>query len=302
MKQIWLPVFDHPDSDPAPASPDAPPPASPERLPVPASPGQIELFSVFTERVGEMYLQLEAGDFEKAEASRRTLIGMEGASKDTRRLGFLEHWATPAAWAREPAEILDSWLQLDTTLARNGDVPLRRMVRAAIISRLLRTTDARALASASPAYIPAIVNVLLEADRRDSPEHGAQAPALVRDALVAGRALAPADFEDDRLADLLAEDLEPAWLASVGALRGLWACPPAGDDDIDTVRLVAASPPRPPGGSSGDDSRAATLFWAALKVAADRRQDESLRADARRCLKRLDPALHAIVMRMSWAR
>jgi hypothetical protein len=49
----------------------------------------------------------------------------------------------------------------------------------------------------------------------------------VRDSLLAGRLLEARDFHDDpAVADLLAEDLDPRWLACLGRIRRLWPAPP----------------------------------------------------------------------------
>jgi hypothetical protein len=288
MKQMWLPVFDRPDSDSAPLVGASAPPA--DDVPVPALPGQIGLFGAITERVGEMYLQVEAGRFEQAAEIRRTLIEMEGQSGDARKLVWLEVWARPTFWERSAREILVDWRRLDAALA--GDVSLRRMVRAAAIGRLLRTIDPRALCDADPACLPAIVNVLCETASSHADGDVAAPRGLVRDALLAGRSLPPMDFDDEAIADLLAEDFEPAWLACLGAVRGLWACPAVKDADITAVRAT--------GLPAAGGSDAASLFWSALTVAADRSHDDSLRGEARKRMKRLNPELHAIVMQTPW--
>src|SRR2546426_212519 len=56
---------------------------------------------------------------------------------------------------------------------------------------------------------------------------GRRARALVRDALLNGRGPESLDFEEAPvIADLLAEDLPPRWLACLGLVRRLWSTPP----------------------------------------------------------------------------
>jgi hypothetical protein len=289
MKQMWLPVFDRPDRQYVTLVEAAAPPVADETF-VPVLTGQIGLFGAITERVGEMYLHLEAGCFERAAEIRRMLIEMEGESEDTRKLAWLDVWGAATFWERSAREVLSDWRRLDAALA--GNVSVRRLVRAAAIGRLLRTTDSCTLSAAEPTCLPAIVNVLSDTTRSGGDGDVRRARALVRDALLAGHSLSPMEFDDEALADLLAEDLEPAWLACLGALRGLWPCPP-----VENAHVVAVHATDERAGASDD---AASLFWSALTVAADRSLDESLRGEARKRMKRLNPDLHAIVMRTAW--
>jgi hypothetical protein len=113
---------------------------------------------------------------------------------------------------------------------------------------------------------------------------------LVRDALRGGRRLESVDFDWDRaLAELLAEDETPAWLACLGALRRLW---PASRPAVDVVAQLSTPFREPPSAEE-----AGVLFWSCLQAAEDRDCPEPLLLEARRRMKRLSPAFHALYMR-----
>jgi hypothetical protein len=112
----------------------------------------------------------------------------------------------------------------------------------------------------------------------------------VRDSLLAGRALDALDFrEDEALADLLAENLRPRWLACLGRLRRLWPrCPPA-ESELETLRELAR-------GDIGNEDPA-IAFWHCMRLAESPDCPDDLRHQARRRMKQLHPALHALFMR-----
>ena len=110
----------------------------------------------------------------------------------------------------------------------------------------------------------------------------------MRDSLLAGCTLEALAFrEDSALADLLAEDLLPRWLACLGRIRRLWSSPRAAE--WEALGEVAR-------GASGDEDPA-TSFWQCSSPSADRADD--LRLQARRRMKQLHPELHALFMRQA---
>ena len=107
---------------------------------------------------------------------------------------------------------------------------------------------------------------------RDPGAIPADAGALVRDALLEGCEPAPGDFDDDRLADLLADNTSPAWLACLGALRHLWPVPPA-----DSAELTTALPQVPE-----DEGERGRQFWNCLQRAVACGRDAPRAAEARK--------------------
>jgi hypothetical protein len=143
---------------------------------------------------------------------------------------------------------------------------------------------ADALVKARPECLPSLCAAMARADAAEGPRRARQ---LVREALLAGRELEPNDFRHDPpVADLLAEDLAPRWLASLGAISRIWPAPP-----LDEAALSGFG--GDDGGASSDDEEA---FWRCLRVADDPRAPVESRHEARRRMKRLRPDLHARYM------
>ena len=117
-----------------------------------------------------------------------------------------------------------------------------------------------------------------------------EARGLVRDSLLAGRKLDALEFrENDAVADLLAEDLSPRWLACLGRIRRLWPSSALRNAPREAFPDVAGS-------GEGDDDPA-MAFWRCLRLAETPDAPEELLHEARRRMKRLHPGLHAEFMR-----
>jgi hypothetical protein len=229
---------------------------------------------------------LEDGRFEDARRCYHTLLEQWGPDRSLRAVAFLERLDLDA-WDGPVAHLLQQWLDvvpLAGPAAITGRCAWRGLVR-----RLLDAHAAGALVAASPRCLAPLANALFELSR-GVPAYGVQARSIVRDALVGGRDLRPDDFRDDRVRDLLAEPLAPAWLASLGAIRRLWGAPAV--DEPAAANLLAL----PIGARTADvNGAAARSFWDCLRIAWSP-VPEALRQEARRRMKRLDPELHRLAM------
>jgi hypothetical protein len=97
---------------------------------------------------------------------------------------------------------------MDRQLA--GQPPLRDRVRRGVFARLLQSHTPGELLGARPDWLPALAHALGSGLARSLQEGRLEARSLVRDSLLAGRALDGVDFrEDESLGDVLAEDLPP---------------------------------------------------------------------------------------------
>jgi len=249
--------------------------------------GQIELFAQPAVLGREMEDALAAGRFELAARLRMFLDHTYGPSLLTHGLGFLERLGT-SLWDGPPAEALTVWAEIDGRLGERTHV--RDHLRAGVFARLLASHSPEALVEARPECLPALAAVLASG-RDGSPEAGRRrARGLVRDALLAGRDLVSLDFgEDEPLADLLAEDFPPRWLACLGLIRRLWSAPPPHEADREGFRSTPAE--------AHSHEEVALEFWRCLQVAESTDTPEELLHEARRRMKRLSPELHALYMR-----
>ncbi len=285
---MWLPVFDLPDPIHV-VQPPQPEVAEGSRAHnVAVLPGQIALFGEAVQVLGDLYLSIQAGDFRRARDLRRTLIGPEGESRDANALAFVDELGEPLFWQREPSEILLDWRRLDEHLSTRS--PLRDWVRRAVVHRLIGSFGTGGLVERVPAALPLVANCLLaDARSRQADEVSMEAREIIQDALVAGRLLAPGDFEDPEVSELLAEDLEPEWLACLGVLRRVLPCPRPCEAELQALRA----------GIESDTTEAARAhrFLSCLKVVAHVREDEALRLEARRQMKRLNAGMHAVCVR-----
>jgi len=248
---------------------------------------QIELFAQPVVLGRAMEAALAAGRFELAARLRVVLDETYGPSPRTQALGFLARLG--AAVRDGPLGVtLSAWAEIDAQLA--GRTHLRDCLRGGVFARLLASHTPQALVETRPECLPALAAVLASG-REGSPEAGRRrARGLVRDALLAGRELAPLDFEpDEAVADLLAEDLPPRWLACLGLIRRLWPAPRPDESDLDGLENTSAL------GRSPEE--AAIDFWQCLRVAERVDTPEELLHQARRRMKRLSPELHALYMR-----
>lgn len=254
---------------------------------------QIDLFAHPVVLARELEAALGSGRFEEAADLRRVLSDAYGPSLYTAGLGFLERLGAPV-WQRQLGEVLAVWTDLDGHLR---DRPhLRSRLREGVFRRLLESHPAEALVAADPECLPALA-IVLDSGVETAPEGGRRrARELVRDALLAGRCLESPDFKQDAaLADLLAEDLPPPWIACLRLIRRLWLAPAPDEADIEALR----SPPAEP---ASDDGEAGRAFWRCLRVAESADCPEELLHEARRRIKRLRPELHALYMRRACGR
>jgi len=187
-----------------------------------------------------------------------------------------------------PQAILSVWVDVDRLLA--AQPLLRAQVRSGVFSRLLQPHDPEALVAARPDCLPAIARVLRERPG-SSPEDGLRAArSLARDSLLAGHTLEALDFRDDApLADLLAEDRDPRWLACLGRIRRLWPSVPPRASEWESVGQIARGERRA--------DHPALAFWDCLRLAESGECPDELRQQARRRMKQLEPELHALFMR-----
>jgi hypothetical protein len=178
---------------------------------------------------------------------------------------------------------LSAWAAVDRQLV---DQPvLRERVRTGVFARLLQSHTSAELLSARAECLPALARAL-----RASPEGQLEARGLVRDALLAGRTLEAFNFREDApLADLLAEDLPPRWLACLGRVRRLWLHSPLHGPEWETLREIAR-------GEAGNEDPA-MAFWQCLRLAESPDCPDELRHAARRRMKQIHPDLHALFMR-----
>jgi hypothetical protein len=143
---------------------------------------------------------------------------------------------------------------------------------------------------AQPDCLAALARFLESRPGRSAEDGRREARALVRDCLLAGRTLDSLDFREDRaLAELLAEELSPRWLACLGHIRRLWPSPAPRDSEWDALAESAR------GAARGEDP--ALTFWQCLCLAESPACPDELRRQARRRMKQLDPDLHAQFMR-----
>jgi len=248
---------------------------------------QIQLFAPPVVLGREMEAALAAGRFELAARLRAVLDQTYGPSLGTHALGFLERLGT-SIWEGPLGEALAMWVDIDSQLTGRGH--LRDCFRRGFFARLLASHTPESLVDAKYECLPALAAVL--ASRVEgSPEAGRRrARGLVRDALLAGRDLSSLDFEHDKaVADLLAEDSPPRWLACLGLIRRLWSATPPGEASIEDFRNTPAE--------VRSDEEAALEFWRCLQVAESADCPEEMLHQARRSMKRLRPELHALYMR-----
>ena len=250
-----------------------------------APPADERQLGLFADRVAierEIDHALHVGDFEEALRLREIHRETYGAAPATAGLGFLDILgANP--WGRPPAEALSAWEAADEDL-RDRPV-LRRRVRDGFFRRLLAVNEMAELAK-HPSCVGALLSFLTSEARAAGSDRSTEARRLVRDLLLSDRPIAAVGIERDApLADLLAEDMTPRWLACLGAVRRLWPVPAATALDLPAFE----------GGLASEE--AALRFWQCLRVAETPGRPEALLLEARRRMKRLQPDLHALYMR-----
>jgi len=285
MKQRWLPKFDYPDANASESDLETAGVADEESEATSAEvlPGQRGLFTAERELVGLIEAALASGRFEDARRHRDALVALEGPSSNTRELGTLDVVGDAGFWDRPLPVVVNEWLTLHRDLEALPN--LRRLICEGGLSRLLERYAPTELVHSAPAMLAPLTNRLCQAAGTDE-RLSAEAAALLRDALLGGFEPAPADFDDDRIVDLLAENHGPVWLACLGALRQLWPVPPLGSSDLATLVV-----------DPQDDDERGREFWACLRRTVSGGRDDPAAVAARKRMKQLDADMHALFMR-----
>ena len=248
---------------------------------------QIELFADHVVLARDLDAAISAGRFEEAAQLHIAIADAFGPSEGSRGLAFLDRLAE-AAWEGPPAFPFSAWAEVDCQLAAQPS--LQDRVRRGAFTRLLQAHTPAELLAARPECLPLLVRSLGFGPGRSPEDARLEARLLIRDSLLAGRVLDALDFgEDEALADLLAEDLAPRWLACLGRIRRLWPTSPPRESEWKTLRDVAR-------GRAGSEDPA-MAFWACLRAAESRDCPDDLLHQARRRMKQLRPDLHALFMR-----
>lgn len=277
---ITGPRSEHRPRDDAATEPiaEAPSPATADR--------QLELFADRVVLFRELDTAIASGSFEQAAYLLGT-IGESFGPDAARSLAPLERLAG-VAWEGPPATPLSVWAEIDRQLA--GQPHLRDRVLGGVFARLLQSHTPGELLAARLECLPVLARVVSSSPNRSPEEGRREARALVRDSLLAGRALEALDFRDDEaLADLLSEDLSPRWLACLGRIRRLWpSCPPRASEWAALAEIAR--------GATADEDPA-MAFWQCLRLAESPDCAEQLRQQARRRMRQLHPELHVVFMR-----
>lgn len=284
MKQLTLLGLD-PIPGPEAAAPSDVEDAEPDTSAPPAvvDERQVALFEDRVVLLREIDGALEEGAFGDALHALRTLEETYGPPPADGPPALCLESLVSLSWD-DPGKALDTWVAIQPAL-RPG---LRPRILAGLFARLLQHHTPVALARLRPDCLPALASFLAASPGRPEGEGRREARRLVRDALLAGQALESLDFRDDEsVADMLAEDMTPPWLACLGVIRRLWPAPPLSPDDHD---LACATSPK-----TSED--AALAFWRCLRITETPMCEEALLHEARRRMKALHPHLHAAFMR-----
>jgi hypothetical protein len=254
--------------------------------------GQMALFAPRTVLTRDMDAAFNRGRFEEAARVRLTIDATFGPSPDTRDLGFLDRLGG-RLWDGLSAVALSVWTDIDADLRQRPH--LRARLRDGVFARLLESHSPEDLVETKPECLSPLTHVLACSLELSGDDGRRRARRLIRDALLAGRDLSSLDFKhDEPIADLLAEDFSPRWLACLGLLRRLWAAsPPDGFDPTKARRAPADD-------HSGDE--AALEFWQCLCVAESADGPDDLVHEARRRMKQLRPEFHASYMKRAGGR
>ena len=268
------------------AASEAAPPEAPAAAPAEAvDDRQLDLFADRAVLARELDAAITGGWFE-AVAALRARVEEDVGPDAARSLAPLALF-DGVAWD-PPETALSVWADVDRLLA--GRPRLREQVRTGVFGRLLQSQRPAKLLAARPECLPVLARVVRERPDRPPEEGRREARALVRDSLLAGRPLEPLDFHDDQeVADLLAEDRDPRWLACLGRIRRLWPTTPPRGAEWESLGQVARGAARV--------DHPALEFWGCLRLAESPDCPDDLRQQARRRMKQLAPELHALFMR-----
>lgn len=250
---------------------------------------QLGLFADRVVLFRELDAAIATGRFEEV-ATLRGRIAEDFGPDSTRTLDPLARF-DGVAWD-PPGTPLSVWVDVDHLLVTQPS--LRAAVRTGVFSRLLQSHHPEVLLAARPDCLPALSRALREPPS-PSPEVGRRvARTLVRDSLLTGHLLETLDFQDDgALAELLAENRDPRWLACLGRIRRLWPGAPPRASEWESLGSIARGEARV--------DHPALAFWDCLRLAESAECPDDLRQQARRRMKQLDPELHALFMRQTHA-
>ena len=146
---------------------------------------QLDLFADRVVLFRELEAAIASGSFDEAH-SLRAKIGESLGPEATRSLAPLDRLAS-LAWEGPPETPLAVWAEVDRQLA---DQPhLRDRVRGGAFARLLRSHGSERLLAARPDCLPALAHAVRSCLGRSPEEGRREARRLVRDSLLAGRAL-----------------------------------------------------------------------------------------------------------------
>jgi hypothetical protein len=243
---------------------------------------QLGLFSPVALLRADLERALGRGDFTAADEVRRQIEGEHGRGAVPDDLDGLEE-LLPCRWEEASLEsLLDAWERArGTTTTRHR----RLQVRRGFFARVAAVLPLAEVAARDLRFVEDLVAVASETGQL------AEARAILRDALLAGREVAPLDVEDRTLRAVLADEGCPQRLACLGGPRRAWPVPPF--TEAEAVALAASWTARVP----EDEAARALAAWDCLRVlAAAPVLPEQLVRGARLSLKLLDPELHAEVM------
>lgn len=239
-------------------------------------------------------------------AGQRDLFASETAARDqahaalielnaTRALELLADWDVVgddpgASLVRRVCRRLDGRIEFLTnslieTLAlvesESAGSSLAHSLKRGLACRLAQAPHLDGLATAPHPVLAVVLTEVWPAEGG----YSAPARALVRDLLLRGSCLGPGMVPDRAVKAVLAEDRHPVWLASIGAIRGVWRAAHALTDH-ELARLTEDPIPT-------DEAGRAHQFWFCLAAGSDQRVSLERRSAARRRMKALDADLHA---------
>jgi hypothetical protein len=245
---------------------------------------QLPLFEGQIPIRGELQEALRRAEYEEAQRVLRRLEETYGPDEETERLGFL-HTLDVKIW-EETTDIsrrLTIWRGIESRLSDSP--PNRRILRNGFFERLFTKHSPQEAVRRDPEIVEDVIQTLYDLGK------GVEARTLVRDALLAGHPFGPVDFEDEKISELLSEDLTPQWMASLGSMRHLWPQARPSEDDVSAFTRELSNP------DPTDETERALAFWRAFCVAQlGRSIQERILLEARKRMKKLHPGLHAEYM------
>jgi hypothetical protein len=247
-------------------------------------PHQLSLFEGKVLLLGELERALLRCDFAAGIRVRQQLADQYGEAAVPSNISFLDKLG-PEFWedSRDLRERMAGRRALEADLPEGS--PLHKAVKNCFWEKLLERHSPEEILLFDGCLLPCLFNVLHGLGRQR------EGRDLVRDRLLSGEVCNPIDFDDEVVNDILAEDLAPQWLASLGALHHVWARPRPSEREIAAFEKELTEP------DPKHEEDRALAFWRCLSIAQRGRSlPETLLHDARRRMKRLNPDLHALYM------